>query len=495
MKRKTARGALVSTLGQASNFAFRIGSMMILARLLNPEDFGLVAMVTACTGFLSIFRDCGLSMATVQQPTINRTQISTLFWINLAVGLILAFCCVLAAPLLAKFYHEPRLFWVTVVTGMGFIFTGASAQHRAVLQRELRFITLTTIDLASLLTSIAVGIGMAWAGFGYWSLVGMAICIPLVGAVLVLVAGGWIPNLPRRGAGLLSMMKYGGTVTLNSIIAYAAANTDKVLLGRFWGAEVLGIYGRAYQLINIPTDNLNTTIGQVAFPALARVQNDPERLRSYFLKGYGLFLSLVVPLTMGCGLFATDIVRLFLGWKWEAAAPVFRLLAPTIFTFALVNPMAWLMMATGHTVRNLWITCAATPIVIAGYVVGLRFGPTGVAAGFSTTAVLLALPIIYFATRGTSIKAIDALKVIMRPIASILVAACAALIVATVTHSLASTLARLVVDSSVLFGVYALMLCFVMGQKDIYLRVIREIGIGQWFQRRKTTECVEPVAG
>jgi O-antigen/teichoic acid export membrane protein len=401
----------------------------------------------------------------------------------------------MVAPLLAKFYHEPRLFWVTIVTGLGFIFTGASAQHRAVLQRELRFVTLTAIDLASLLSSIAVGIGMAWAGFGYWSLVGMALCIPMVGAVLVLALGRWIPSLPRGGGGVLSMMKYGGTVTLNSIIAYAAANMDKVLLGRFWGAEVLGIYGRAYQLINIPTDNLNATIGQVAFPALARVQNNPERLRSYFLKGYGLFLSLVLPITLACGLFAEDIVRLFLGPKWEAAVPVFRLLAPTILTFALVNPMAWLMMATGHAVRNLWITCAVTPLVIAGYVAGLRFGPTGVAAGFSTTAVLLVLPIIYFATRGTSIRAIDALKVIMQPLISILVASCAALVVANFTHSLPSTLARLLVDSTVLFGVYALMLYFVMGQKDIYLQVIREIGILQWFQRGKTRVAAEPAVG
>jgi len=111
----------------------------------------------------------------------------------------------------------------------------------------------------------------------------MTLCGHAVSFFGVWIAGAWVPDLPRRGAGVWSMLTYGGTVTLNSVIVYIAYNTDKVLLGRFWGAATLGIYGRAYQLISLPTENLNTTIGQVAFPALSRLQNDPRRLRNYFL--------------------------------------------------------------------------------------------------------------------------------------------------------------------------------------------------------------------
>src|SRR5207302_9748284 len=143
-----------------------------------------------------------------------------------------------------------------------------------------------------------------------------------------------------------SMLWFGGTVTLNNVVVYLAYNVDKVLLGRFWGAEALGVYGRAYQLINLPTENLNSTIGLVAFPALSRVQNDPVRLKSYFLKGYSLFLSLVLPITVACGLFAEDIIRVFLGAQWHEAARIFRLLAPTILAFAVVHPCGWLMQAT-----------------------------------------------------------------------------------------------------------------------------------------------------
>ncbi len=187
------------------------------------------------------------------------------------------------------------------------------------------------------------------------------------------------------------MLKYGGTLTLNSVLIYIAYNADKVLLGRFWGAEVLGIYGRAYQFINIPTSNLNTSIGQVAFPALSRLQNEPERLRSYFLKGYGLYLSLVMPITLACALFAEDIIRVFFGPNWSGAAPVFRLLAPTIIAFALMNPFGWFLQATGLATRSLKIAVVLVPVVIFGYVAGLPYGAAGVAIGFSAVAVALEL--------------------------------------------------------------------------------------------------------
>ncbi len=491
LKRKTARGALVSTVGQASNFVLRTGSMIVLARILNPEDFGLVGMVTASTGFLGLFKDCGLSMATVQRASISREQTSTLFWINVAVGVLLAGLCAIAAPLLTAFYHEPRLLWLTVATGTGFVFNGLGAQHRAVLQRAMRFTTLTAIDLISLVSGIAVGVGMGIAGFGYWALVGMAVCPPAVGAVLLCAVGGWIPGPPRRGADVLSMLKYGGKLTLNSVIVYFAYNTDKILLGRFFGAQVLGIYGRAYQLINLPTENLNGTIGQVAFTALSRLQNDPDRLRSYFLKGYGLFLSLVMPITMGCALFAEDIVRVFLGPKWSAAVPVFRLLSPTIFTFALINPMAWLMYATGHATRSLKIALLIAPVVIVGYVVGLPYGPIGVATGFSIATVLLAVPVIYWVTRGTPISAVETLTVVMRPLLSILIGAAAALVVWNFTQPLPSPLLRLIINNTVLFGVYGIFLCFVMGQKVVYIALLREMGIWPSIGRHKRKEPVE----
>jgi O-antigen/teichoic acid export membrane protein len=476
LKRKTAHGALISTFGQGANFILRTGSMVVLARLLSPEDFGLVGMATAVTGFLSLFRDVGLSVATVQRESITKAQTSTLFWLNLGVGLILSALCAVMAPLLTVFYREPRLFWVTVLTGAGFIFFGAAAQHRALLERQMRFTVLSMIDIISLFVSLPVGVGMALAGQRYWALVDMSVCQYAASALFVWIASRWVPGWPQRGVGVRSMVKYGGTLTLNNFIIYLANNADKVLIGRFCGAEALGIYGRAYQLINLPTENLNSSIGLVSFPALSRVQDKPERLRSYFLKGYGFFLSIVIPITMACGLFAEDIVRVFLGAKWGAAVPLFRILAPSVLAFSMIKPLFWLLVATGRASRMLRISLLVGPVVILGHIIGLIYGPAGVAAGLSITTVLLVVPIIIWATRGTSITAVDALKEIMRPFVSVLVGAGATFVVWNFINLLPPGLLRLTAASTVLFGVYVPVLWFGMGQKTVYLDLIKAIG-------------------
>jgi O-antigen/teichoic acid export membrane protein len=279
------------------------------------------------------------------------------------------------------------------------------------------------------------------------------------------------------------MIKYGGTVTLNGVIVYIAYNADKVLLGRFWGATTLGIYGRAYQLISLPNDNINSTIATVAFPALSRLQHDPARLKSYFLKGYGLFLSLVMPITVASGLFAEDIIRVFLGPKWDEAVPIFRLLAPTIGAFALINPFGWLLLATGRAARSFKIALLIAPVVVLGYLAGLSYGPNGVAAGFSITTILLVVPVILWATHGTAITPVDTLTVIMRPFLSLLVGAGAALAAWGFIHQLTPPLIRLIAANVVLFSVYLLVLWFGMGQKEVFLRLFADSGI--WPFRRQ----------
>src|SRR5262249_6451 len=201
-----------------------------------------------------------------------------------------------------------------------------------------------------------------------------------------------------------SMMRFGSAVTLNSLIWYVAINLDKVLLGRYWGVDALGLYGRAYQLINIPTDNINTAAGEVAFAALSRVQNDPVRLRNYFLKGYMLVLAITLPISIACALFAGDLISVVLGSKWHDTAPIFRLLAPAVLGFAIGNPLGWLLYSTGRVGRSTLMSLASSPIMIAAYAIGLRYGPKGVAAGYSVGMMVWILPAIAWAVRGTAIS-------------------------------------------------------------------------------------------
>jgi O-antigen/teichoic acid export membrane protein len=486
---RTARGALASIFGQASNFILRIGSMMVLARLLSPRDFGLVGMATAITGFLILFQDAGLSTASVQSPSISKAQISMLFWINVAVGGLLFLLCAVTSPLLAAFFKEPRVEALTIVIASGFLFNGLAAQHRAMLSRNMRITVLAASDLCATALGIALGISMAVCGFGYWSLAGMVVLPSIITLITAWMFGPWLPGLPRRGTGVGAMLRYGGILMADNILMYIAYNTDKVLLGRFWGAQALGFYGRAYQLVNIPTANLNNAVSAVAFPALSRLQHQPERFRGYFLKCYTLFLTLTMPITVACGLFGEDIIRVFLGPKWMDAVPVFRLLAPTIIAFALINPTGLLLNALGKVVQSLRIGALIVPVIILGYVLGLGYGPVGVASGFSASALILIVPVILLAIRGTPISSGDMWGAIRPPLYSILTATVVALLLYIPVSGISSAFLRLLILNSLLFGSYALMLFFVMGQKELYLKVLREFGFGKR-ARRRTCEMV-----
>jgi PST family polysaccharide transporter len=246
-----------------------------------------------------------------------------------------------------------------------------------------------------------------------------------------------------------------------------------VLLGRFWGAEAIGIYSRAYQLIRIPTDNLNSSVGEVAFAALSRVQDQPERLKRYFLKGYSLVLALTLPMTIACALFADDVILVLLGPKWKAAGVIFRLLAPTILVFAIANPLGWLLSALGLVGRGLKIALAFAPFMIIGTLVGLPYGPKGVAMTYSIVMTVWLIPTIIWAVHGTVISVWDIIKAPIRPMVSSFVAAGIAFGVQYFYGPMLSPLPRLAVEGIVLVTAYLGMLLFVTGKRSFYLDLLR----------------------
>ncbi len=479
LRTKAVRGGFIRIWTQAASFVLRTGSLMVLARLLEPKDFGLVAMVTAVTGIFDLFKTAGLSIVTIQRSEISDEQVSTLFWVNVGVGGLLAVLTFAMAPALAAFYREPRLFWIAFALAFGFLVNAAGVQHSALLQRQMRFGTLAAIDMACLLAYAAVGIGMALSGFGYWSLVGMTLIVPAVSTACVWLLARWIPGRPRRGVGIRSMLKFGGTVTLDSLVTYIGYNAEKVLLGRFWGTEALGIYGRAYQLVNLPTRNLNSAIGGVAYSALSRLQEDPQRFKAYFLKGYSLVLAMTVPITIGCSLLAGDLVLVVLGPKWRDAIPLLRLLAPTILAFALIDPFSWLLVAMGRVVRSLKIGLMIAPLVIAAYLVGLPHGPKGVAVGYSAMMTVLILPVIAWCRYDTIIKGADIWRAVRPPILSGLAAAGLTLGTSLWLVGGFPPLPRLLAGGGVMLASYLGMLLFAMKQKTLYVELVREI-----FKRR-----------
>ena len=472
LKRRTVRGGLARLCAQWAGLIFRMVSIVVLARLLTPSDFGLVGMVAAFTGILSYLRDFGLSSATVQRPAITEELISTLFWINMLVGALMSLLVAAMAPAVAHFYRQPQLFWMTLIVAFGFIFNAAGVQHSALLQRQMRFTTLSVVSLFSNVVGYVLAIAGAWAGYGYWALVVMSVATPLAATIGCWLTTGWVPGMPRDSAEVRSMLHFGSTLTLNGFISYIAFNAEKVMIGRVWGAEPIGLYGRAYQLLMIPTDLLNAAAAEVSFSALSRVQREPARLRSYFLKGFSLVLAMTLPITLVCALFASDVVHVLLGRNWTGAVEIVRRLAPSIAVLAIMRPLDWLIASMGLVTRGLKIMIVFAPIIITGYFIGLPYGPVGVATAYSTVMCLWVVPHVIWCVWGTPVSAQDILVTASRPLVSGILAGGVAYAAGLVAGPSLPPLVRLALESSALFVAFFGVLLFFAEQRSLYVELL-----------------------
>jgi O-antigen/teichoic acid export membrane protein len=394
-------------------------------------------------------------------------------------GALLALVTLAAAPAIAAFYNEPRLVGVAAVLGTAFLFNAVGIQHSALLQRQMRFTAMGVISVASLMAGTAIAIGGAAIGYGYWALVASSVTTPLVASIGFWLAAGWVPGMPTRRAGIRSLLHFGGTLTVNNVIAYIALNTDKVLVGRFLGVDAIGLYGRAFQLASIPTDSLNGVIGEVAFSALSRLQNDSDRLRSLFLTGFSFAFSLTLSITVACALFADDIVLVLLGPKWQAATEIVRLLAPTIVVMAVLNPVTWLINSLGLVRRSLRITLIYAPILILGCVLGLPYGAAGVAFGYSAVMVLWMVPHVAWWVHRTAVSLRDVGAAVIRPLACGVMAGAVAYAVRLACGGHLSPLPRLVLETGVLAVTFFALLVFVAGQKAFYVDLLRGFSRGK----------------
>ena len=476
IKGTALRGGMAKLISQGGIFVIRLAFIAIVARLLSPEDFGLVAMVTAITAVLELFATAGLSVASVQRSTISDDQISTLFWINVIVGLVLSLLCLLIAPLVVAFYNQPRLFWVTVVMGTGFFFNAAGVQHLALLQRQLRYTTISTIGFLSQLASLSIGVLLAVAGYGYWALVVAAIATPAIVTCSVWLAAAWIPAPPSRNSDVRSLVHFGGTVTLNSMVSYFAYNFDKFILGRVWGAAAVGQYAVAAQLVNTSTANINFAIGGVLFSVLSRLQHDAARFKSYFLKAYSLIVSLTLPITIFSAAFTADIIAVVLGPRWTEAAPIFRLLVPAVLVFGLINPLGWFLWSMERHVRSLKLSLVIAVLVIGACLAGLPYGPTGVAIGFSTAMVFWLVPHVVWTLHGTTITPLELFRAASEPLISACIAVGLAYAAGYYVSTLPSPFLRLAVDGCIVMIVYPCVLLFVFGQKKLYIDLLKSLG-------------------
>lgn len=391
----TVRGGAVTILTHGLKFAVGIVATAILARLLTPQDYGLIGMVAVATNFVSMLKDLGLSYPTVQRAEIDFDQISTLFWVNLGMSVLLVAVMVTIAPLLAWFYGEPRLTMIAAVTALGFLIGGLAVQHEALLRRQMRFFTLSIIAFVSMLVGYVVGIIMAWYGAGYWALVFSQLALLATSATGVITLCGWRPGLPRWTSGAKSMLTFGGHVTGYSVVNYVSKNLDNLLIGKFWGAQNLGLFSKAGQLVALPSEQIDEPLATVAVPVLSRLE-DSERYRRAYLRMLEKVMLLTMPAITLLIVSADAVVQIILGSQWTAASQIVFFLGIAAMLQPVLNTMGWLFLSQGRSREMLQWSMINAPISIASILIGLRWGPVGVAASYSLTRVIIVNPLVYW---------------------------------------------------------------------------------------------------
>jgi PST family polysaccharide transporter len=407
LKSRTARGGALTLASQGMRFAISMSATVVMARLLTPSDYGLIGMVAVVTGFVTLFKDMGLASATVQKEEVTASQISTLFWINVALSIAVMLVTAALAPAVAWFYGEPRLTLITLCYAAGFIFGGLAAQHEALLRRQMRFGAMASLEILSLIAGLAAAIFLAWRGFGYWALVANQLVMGGVYALGVWIVCGWRPGRPSGDAGVRQMLAFGGNLTGFNVVNYFGANLDNLLVGRVWGAQQLGFYAKAYQLLLLPIDQINSPVATVAVPALSRMTDTPERYRGAYLRILEKLTIITMPLSAFMIMTSDWLVRLVLGPQWDVTARIFMILGFAAFILPVLNSTGWLFLTQNRTRDMLRWGFIDMTMKVLSVVAGLPWGATGVAIGIVVRMYIQSPLLFWYLGRKGPVRASD----------------------------------------------------------------------------------------
>lgn len=378
------RGGSITLLGQGMKMILQLGGLVLLGRLLPPEQFGLVAMVTAISGVADVLRDMGLSSAAVQAKTLTRGQQSNLFWLNSGLGLVLGLTAISLAGPIAQFYGDQRLLGITLALAPMFLFNGIQTQFQATLARNLRFRTLMFTDIASQGVGLAGAVALALYGAGYWALVAQLVLQSLVLLFGRAAWSRWRPGRPDRSAPMKHLLAFGINLMATQLLAYASSNIPGILVGVRAGAVQLGFFGRASQLVTFPINQLFTPITSVALPVLSRSQDDRERFDRHLLRAQLALGYTVVTIFALCIGAAGSIIPLVFGEEWAPSAPLFQVLAVAGVFQTVSYPTYWVFLARGLTASHFRYSLISRSLVVACVLVGSISGVYGVAIGYVT---------------------------------------------------------------------------------------------------------------
>lgn len=450
--------------------SFVIG--IVLARLLSPEEFGLVAMVTVITGFAAVLADFGLGAALVQMDDAEERHFSSVFWVNLAAGLLLTLAFAAAAPLVAAFYETPELVWITVALSASFFLSSINVVQRTRLSKSLDFQRLSMVEVASLIVSGIAAVVLAATGYGVWALVFHAVGRIAVEAGLLWILNDWRPHRIFDRAALRELMGFSGSLMGTQALNYWARNLDDLLVGRVFGEEALGAYNKAYSVMLFPLENISRVIGRVMFPALSLVKENRALVGSVFLRSTRSISLLTFPMMLGLFVTAEPFVIGLLGPQWGAMIPILQVLCFVGLVQSVTTLTGSLYLSQGRADLQLRVGLALKVVTLAGIVIGLRWGPVGVAIGYGTATAINSYPAFRFAGALVGLRFLDLVRALLATLACAVLMAAAVWGVELLTPPGWSALLRLGVNVASGVVVYALLILLF---RPLALRDVQEV--------------------
>lgn len=466
------RGGLVIVLSRAASQIMRLGVTVLLARILSPDDFGLVAVVLAIIGIGGLLQDLGLSAATIQRATITQAQISAMFWINAAVGLTATLAGVALSPTIAWFYQRPELANLAAALSLTFAMSGLCVQHNALLQREMRFADKARIGLTSTAISGIASVVLALRGAGAWALVAQSLIGSALSMLLIWRVSEFRPTAFRWSRDAREMTGFGARFLAFRTLGYAAHNLQVVLIGRELGMASAALFTRGYFLSRQALGYANDTGSQLANSTLPRLVGEPARLRSLYLRCLNVMFLVTAPIAAACGFFGDDIIALLFGAKWRTSGEVLKVMGLGMTLQPLLFSTGWIYFAYGNMNGLVRWGAFGWLVMIAASVVGLQWGVIGVAWGWSLGIVALCLPCCHYAFVGRPVSIADALRTVWPPLAAALAAAVAAMFAARVIP-LDSVYLRMPLIAAVMSACYLALLIWPLGQRALILEVLR----------------------
>jgi len=379
LKSKVLSGTRWLIVANVVRQTLNIGSMVVFARILSPDDFGAFAIVMMFAAFLLLFSDMGTGAVLIHIDDPSDLLLSSLLYFNILIGMVLFFILYLSSGIIAHFFHLPILDPLLQLLAVNFIILSFSIVQKSLFQKKLEFKILTILETSSLFISIVVGIIMALNGFGVYSLVAQILVSSLVLTIMLWGYSTWKPQLLFSIKEIKKVFNYIVNLTGFSFVNYFASNADNFLIGKFLGSSSLGVYSLAYKIMLFPLQQISQTLLRVLFPAFSQIKHDNEKFKKAYLKVI-FFIALVsFPLMMGLVAVSDVFVSVVFGEKWKDLALILTILAPIGMLKSISTTLGSIYLAKGTTDRMFWIGTIGAMVTVSCIVAGIPFGVVGVA--------------------------------------------------------------------------------------------------------------------